>query len=221
MINSVGSSTSGTSSADTAMQQATGMTSDDFLKLFIAQLQNQDPLSPQDPSAMLTQLAQINQVEQSYNTNTALQNLLASQNNVTTMNSASLIGKTIMANGNAASFDGTNPAALQYNLSVPTATTTITITDASGQTVRTVSLGAQSAGDASFSWDGKDNNGTTLPAGAYTFAVAGTTASGAPVTGTTYIVGRVDGVSFASDTPSLTIGSASVALTDVISVKGV
>jgi flagellar basal-body rod modification protein FlgD len=203
------------------MQQATGMTSDDFLKLFIAQLQNQDPLSPQDPSAMLTQLAQINQVEQSYNTNTALQNLLTAQNNVTTMNSASLIGKTIVANGNAVSFDGTTSASLQYNLSVPTASTTVTITDASGQTVRTVSLGAQSAGDTSFAWDGKDNNGATLPAGTYTFAVTGTTAAGASVTATTYTTGLVSGVSFAGDTPSLTIGSASVALTDVISVKGV
>jgi len=220
MVNSVGS-TSATTSADTAMKQATGMTSDDFLKLFIAQLQNQDPLAPQDPSAMLTQLAQINQVEQSYNTNTALNNLLASMNYSAAMNSSSLIGKNVMANGNSASFDGATPAALQYNLSVPTASATVTISDASGRTVRTATLGAQQAGDTSFVWDGKDNNGATLPAGAYTFAVAGTTAAGASVAATTYTAGVVNGISLNNGAPSLTIGSASVLLSDVLSIKGV
>jgi flagellar basal-body rod modification protein FlgD len=223
MVSNVGSTTAttATTSADTAMQQATGMTSKDFLKLFVAQLKNQDPLSPQDPSAMLTQLAQINQVEQSYNTNTTLTSLLAAQNTATSMNSAVLIGETVKANGNSVSFDGTNSSSLQFNLSVPTASGTVTISDASGNTVRTASLGSQSAGDNTYAWDGKDNSGNLLSAGAYTFAVTGTTAAGSAATVTTYTAGRVDGVSFVSSTPTLTIGSVSVPMSDVISVKGV
>lgn len=223
LVNSVTTTTAttDTSAASSAMKQSIGLNKDDFLKLFITQLQNQDPLSPQDPSEFLGQLAQLTQVEQAYNTNTALSNLITAQNNSTTMTSVSFIGKTVKAFGNSAAFDGTSPASLQYNLSVPTASATLTISDASGKTVRTASLGAKTAGDGSFTWDGKDNSGSAVPAGAYSFSVAGTTAGGASVAATTYTAGRVDGVSLVNGTPSLTIGSASVSLTDVISVKGV
>lgn len=221
MVNSVTgtTATTTTTSADTSMKKDLGLDSNDFLKLFVAQLQNQDPLSPQDSSQMLTQLAQIAQVQQAYNTNTNLTSLLTAQNNSTAMDATSLIGKTVKANGSTAAFDGTNSSTLQFNLSVPTAVTTVTITNAAGNTVRTVSLGAQSAGDATYAWDGKDSNGTTVSAGAYTFAVSGTTAAGAAATATTYTAGRVDGVSYNdSGTATLTIGAASVALPDVISV---
>ncbi len=223
MVNSVTTTTAttDTSAASAAMKQSIGLNKDDFLKLFITQLQNQDPLSPQDPSQFLGQLAQLTQVEQAYNTNTALQNLITAQNNSTTMTSVSFIGKTVKALGNTATFDGTSPAGLQYSLSVPTASNTLTISDASGKTVRTVSLGAKAAGEGSFAWDGKDNSGSVVPAGAYSFSVKGTTAGGVSVAATTYTAGRVDGVSMENGTPSLSIGSASVSLADVISVKGV
>ena len=215
------SSTTDTSAASAAMKKSLGMNKDDFMKLFIAQLQYQDPLKPQDPSAMLDQLSQLSLVEQSYNNNTALKNLLTAQNNSTTMNSVSFIGKNVKANGNAASFDGSSPASLQFNLSVPTSSAAITISDASGRVVRTATIGSSNAGDANFSWDGRDNSGSLLPAGAYSFAVSATTATGASLPATTYTTGRIDGVNLAGGTPQLTIGAASVALSDVISVKGV
>lgn len=220
MINAVASTTD-TTAAAAAMKKSTGLNQDDFLKLFIAQLQNQDPLKPQDPTEFLGQLAQLTQVEQAYNANTALQNLLTAQNNSMTMTSVSLIGKTVKASGNSADFDGAAPATLQFNLAVPTTSATVTIADAAGRIVRTAPLGAQAAGDASFAWDGRDSSGTLLPAGAYSFSVSGTSADGSAVTATTYTTGRIDGVNLANGTPVLNIGSASVSLTDVISVKGV
>lgn len=191
------------------------------MKLFIAQLQYQDPLKPQDPSAMLDQLSQMTLVEQSYNNNTALNNLLTAQNNSTTMNSVSFIGKNVKANGNTAAFDGSSPTSLQFNLSVPASSATVTITDASGNTVRTATVGALAAGDSAYAWDGRDNSGALLPAGAYNFAVNATTASGTTLAATTYTTGRIDGVNLANGTPVLTIGAANVSLTDVISVMGV
>jgi flagellar basal-body rod modification protein FlgD len=219
MITNVTSATD-TTAANAAMKSSLGLSSDDFMKLFVAQLQNQDPLQPQDPGQMLDQLSQLTTVQQSYNTNTALNNLLTAQNNSATMNSVSFIGKNVIANGNTVAFDGTDQASLQYNISVPTASSTVTISDASGNVVKTATLGAQGAGNLTYAWDGTGNNGNLLPAGAYNFAVNATSASGAAIVATTYTTGLVTGVDMSGATPMLNIGAASVALTDVLGVQG-
>jgi flagellar basal-body rod modification protein FlgD len=200
------------------MKKSLGMNKDDFMKLFIAQLQYQDPLKPQDPSAMLDQLSQLTMVEQSYNTNTALTNLLTAQNNSIGLTAVSFIGKDVKANGNVTTFDGSTPAALEFNLPSSAASAQITIKDSSGNTVRTATLGSTNAGDYAFSWDGRNSSGTSLPAGSYNFAVTASSASGSAITATTYTTGKVDGVDLSGSTPMLTIGTTSVALSDVISL---
>jgi flagellar basal-body rod modification protein FlgD len=217
MVSTV-TATTGTAAADAAMKKDLGLNKDDFMKLFIAQLQYQDPLKPQDPSAMLDQLSQLSLVEQSYNSNTALTNLLAAQNNSNSLAAVSFIGKNVKANGNSATFDGGAQSVLQFNLSLPAASAQVSIVDGSGHTVRTATLGSTTAGDNSFSWDGRDSSGALVPAGAYTFAVTATTANGSSLPVTTYTTGRIDGVNLSGSTPRLTIGASSVALSDVISM---
>jgi flagellar basal-body rod modification protein FlgD len=84
----VGSTT--TASATTA--SAASLDYSAFLKLFIAQLKNQDPTQPMDSSQFVAQLATFSQVEQAYSTNSKLDSLL-------TANSLSIgdqvIGRTI------------------------------------------------------------------------------------------------------------------------------
>ena len=118
MVSTV-TSTTDTAAASAAMKKSTGMNKDDFMKLFIAQLKYQDPLKPQDPSAMLDQLSQLSLVEQSYNSNTSLNNLLTAQNNSISLSAVSFIGKDVKANGNSTSFDGSTPSPLEFSLSLP------------------------------------------------------------------------------------------------------
>ncbi|OGU15202.1 MAG: flagellar hook capping protein [Geobacteraceae bacterium GWC2_53_11] len=201
-----------------AMKKSLGMNKDDFMKLFIAQLQYQDPLKPQDPSAMLDQLSQLSLVEQSYNSNTSLNNLLTAQNNSISLTAVSFIGKDVKAHGNSAQFDGSSSTSLEYSLPLSASSSQITIADAAGKTVRTAALGSSGAGDKAFSWDGRDNSGALLPAGAYTFAITATAADGSALSASTYTTGRIDGVDLSGSTPQLTIGATSVALSDVISM---
>lgn len=217
MVSTVTASTDPTAAA-AAMKKSLGMNKDDFMKLFIAQLQYQDPLKPQDPSAMLDQLSQLSLVEQSYNSNTSLNNLLTAQNNSISLTAVSFIGKDVKAKGNAATFDGSASTALEFNLPLASSSTQVSIVDGSGHTVRTATLGSRNAGDSSFAWDGRDNSGALLPAGAYTFAVSATAANGSALAATTYTTGRIDGVDLSGSTPQLTIGATSVALGDVISM---
>jgi flagellar basal-body rod modification protein FlgD len=217
MVNTVTASTD-TTAAQAAMKKSLGMNKDDFMKLFIAQLQYQDPLKPQDPTAMLDQLSQLSLVEQSYNSNTALNNMLTAQNNTNSLSAVSFIGGTLKANGNAATFNGTDSTDLKFKLEGSAASTRITITDSTGHVVKTATVGDLKSGDNSFTWDGRNNSGALVAAGSYNFAVAPTTAAGGPVTATTYTTGRIDGVNLTGSTPMLTIGATSVLLSDVISV---
>jgi len=208
-----------TTAAADAMKKELGMNTDDFLKLFVAQLQYQDPLAPQDPTEMLGQLAQLTQVEQSYNTTTALNNLLAAQNSSLASSAVSLIGGTITATGNQTNFDGVNAAAMKYSMPAATATTTLTITNAAGTVVRTIDLGAQSAGTATYQWDGLDGQGNQLAAGAYTFAISGTDAAGGKQIATTYTTGVADSVSFDNGLAYISIGAVTVPYSSVTKVS--
>jgi len=217
MVSTVTASTD-TTAAAAAMKKSVGMDKDDFMKLFVAELQYQDPLEPLDSSAMLDQLSQLSLVEQSYNSNTALNNLLTAQNNSISLTAVSFIGKDVKAYGNSASFDCTAPTALEFNLPLSASSTQVSIVNGSGQTVKTATLGSRSAGENSFSWDGRDNSGALVPAGAYTFTVTAKAADGSSLTATTYTTGRIDGVNLSGSTPQLAVGAVSVALGDVISM---
>jgi flagellar basal-body rod modification protein FlgD len=85
-----------------AMQTSTGATSassksktldyNSFLKLLVAQLQNQDPTNPSDPTAFVSQLASFSAVEQQVNANSKLDALLTQS---AFSQAASLVGKTV------------------------------------------------------------------------------------------------------------------------------
>lgn len=87
--------TSGTAQADNRNNLASEET---FLKLFVAQLQNQDPLSPnqQDPTQMVSELAQFSQLEQMVNIGSDVHSI--SQNIAGTASAASTSSQT-QANG--------------------------------------------------------------------------------------------------------------------------
>jgi flagellar basal-body rod modification protein FlgD len=74
---------------------------DDFLKMLLTELQNQDPLSPMDSSQMLTQIGQISQVGATQSLTDTLQSVLLGQN---LNNATAMIGKTISGLAD----DGTN-----------------------------------------------------------------------------------------------------------------
>ena len=220
MITTVGSATTGSGAAEAAMKQSTGMNKDDFLKLFVTQLQNQDPLNPQDGTQFIGQLAQLTQVEQAYNTNTNLQNMLNQGNNSATLAAISLIGKQVEAAGSQVNLQPGGPASINFTLAQAADQVTVSFQDASGALVKTVSAGAKGQGAGSLAWDGTDNSGAKLPAGAYTFSISAKDAGGNNVTSTSVIRGKVDGVDMSGATPVLSIGSVKVNLTDVTSVNG-
>jgi len=73
---------------------ANGVTTDEFLQLLVAELQNQDPTQPMDGTTFLTQLAQFQQVEQGVSLNQDVSGILTDANNI-----AASFGETGAAKG--------------------------------------------------------------------------------------------------------------------------
>ena len=218
ITNVAGTAVVGTAAADATMKQTTGMNKDDFLKLFVTQLQNQDPLNPQDGTQFIQQLAQLTQVEQAYNTNSNLQSMLNQGSNSTTIAALSMIGKQVEAPGSQVNLVSGSPAAANFSLALPASQVTVSVQDASGATVKTLSATAMAAGKGSLTWDGTDNAGSPVASGAYSFSVTAKDANGANVTSTPLVRGKVDAVDMSGATPVLSIGKVRLNLTDVTSV---
>lgn len=68
---------------------------DDFLKLLITQLQNQDPTSPMEDTQFISQMAQFSSLEQMTNMSTSFSKMAAMLNS---QEAASAIGKTVELN---------------------------------------------------------------------------------------------------------------------------
>jgi flagellar basal-body rod modification protein FlgD len=199
-VTTILNSTNGSAQTSTATKT---VDKNDFLKLFVTQLQYQNPLSPMDSTGFTSQLAQFSSLEQLTNINAAMSNLTAYQNSMQNTLAAGLIGKTIKVSGNQVSLAGT--AALNYSLTGAAAQTKISIYDSTGKCVRQADLGNRNAGAATYTWDGKDSLGNTLPDGAYTFSVDALDTSGAKVCATTLTYGVVTGIVFENNATYLMV----------------
>lgn len=200
------------------------MDRDDFLLLLVTQLSNQDPLNPMDGQQFAAQLAQFSSLEQLINlndgmaTNTQLNGLLAQSINSGV--AAGLIGKEVEAVGNTLTLNGERGQTMHYELEHAASAVSIDVFDEAGRKVRTIDAGAQSKGERSVAWDGKNEAGESMPAGKYTFQVNATDNTGASVTATHLMRGTVDRVSFSQEGILLWIGDESIVMGNVRSVIG-
>jgi len=183
--------TTSTSSAATDPGQALNQT---FLKLLVAQLNNQDPTNPMDSSQMTAQLAQIDTVSGISSVNTSVQSLLSEFQQFASMQAAQLDGRSVLVAGNDLTLASGGTATGSVSFAAAADTATVKISDASGNVVRTLNLGAESSGMQRFTWDGNTDAGSAAPAGSYTFSVSAS-ASGSAVSTTSYAPEKVTGVS--------------------------
>ncbi len=150
-----------------------GEQQDRFMKLLVAQLQNQDPMNPMESAEMTSQMAQINTVTGIEKLNTTMTQMLSTFNAGQAVQAAGLIGHEILASGRSMAFDGSTPATAALDLENAASSVLVNIYDAKGALVNQVALQEQAAGTVSFSWDGKLADGSTAPAGNYTVTAQG------------------------------------------------
>lgn len=142
---------------------------DEFLNLLVAQLNNQDPLSPQDNGAFIAQLAQFSQVEGIGKLNTSMESLLSGYQSSQALQASSLVGRKVIVPSNRAEVDTSQTFKGGLTLPASSSNVAVNVYDNSGALVSRVNLGQQAAGNVSFMWDGKDASGNLLPPGSYRF----------------------------------------------------
>lgn len=201
-------------------QQNQQLSSKQFLTLFIAQLQQQDPLSPMDPQQLTAQLAQLSSLEQLTGINTRLDKLATQTNSSTTSALIGLIGKQVTFDGTHLPVKDGHASAVSYKLDGATDKVTASVVGSDGKVLRTVEIGAQSAGSHTFQFDGKDGNGTPLADGTYKLEIAALPKGSKTATAVALTTqATVDGVDFSSDPPVLIAGGQRIGLDQVQEVR--
>lgn len=152
-----------------------------FLQLMITQMNNQNPLSPQDNTEFVAQLAQFSSVEALERLNTSFNSFMS--NNA--LQASSLVGRSVSVETETSTLYSGGIVAGSVDLTYSTSDAQMRIYDEAGELVQTIPVGALSQGENVFRWDGQnlEVNGQLLDweagenaaaAGQYRFEVTAT-----------------------------------------------
>ena len=206
------------SGSETYVPDKTTLGKDDFLKLLVSQLKNQDPLNPMESTEFTAQLAQFSSLEQLTNMNKNLDYLLLYQTSINNAQAVGFIGKTVKAEGNSITVkDGTSDQ-VQFDLAGDAAGVNVFIYDASDNLIKTINCGALNDGEQSIEWDGTNDDGETVSDGTYTFEVSARDGSGDTIKASTYMTVKVTGVTFKDGNAYLLAGDTEISMNDIIEV---
>lgn len=151
-------STTGTTAKNSMDPKAS---QDRFLKLLVAQLNNQDPLNPMDNAQMTTQMAQINTVSGIQELNATLNNMAAQFSSQTALQGTSLIGREALLPGDKLTFkDGQAKAA--FSLDSKATDVKVDIMGTNGEVIKTVEMGALGSGLHRFNWEAEGVDPATV-----------------------------------------------------------
>ncbi|MGE4317460.1 MAG: flagellar hook assembly protein FlgD [Deferribacterales bacterium] len=199
------------------------MTQEDFLALFITQLQNQDPTEPLDTSDMMDQTATFTQIETMTTMSENIEDMVNSMDDMSSsmqMSSAtSVIGMVMEYEGNTTTLTE-GGAALEFEVASVPEKCTVVIRDEKGNFINSFSPAVNDTGKQYIIWDGTDADGNAMDTGPYKFTVTAYDANGEKIDVTEYGNGQVTGVTVEDGGIVYEVdGEFEVAAEDVISVR--
>ena len=138
----------------------------EFLKLMIAQINNQDPMNPTQNEQFLAQLAQFSTLEGIQNLNESVGSMTAIMRGTAATQAAGLVGRAVLVPTDTALMPGEG---FSGNVELPESVkqVVVEISSPSGALIKKITLGAQAQGLVRFDWDGRSADGTLQPPGIY------------------------------------------------------
>ena len=170
---------------------------DRFLKLLVAQMQNQDPLNPLDNAQVTSQMAQINTVSGVEKLNKTVTGLTAQFLQMQTLQGAALVGRDVTVAGNRMNI-GSDVGQGAFQLASDASASKVEVLRPDGTVMDTLQLGPQKAGRVNFEWAAKGADAQSD----IRFRVVATN-NAAPVVATPYMRDKVVAVNMGGDTLNL------------------
>ena len=193
---------------------------DEFMKLMVAQLNNQDPTKPMENAEFLSQLAQFGTVNGITELQTSFNSLTTSLQSNQALQASTMVGRTVTVPANTVNVEAGKAVEGGVELTGNTGELNLLIKNSSGQVVKELNLGAQQEGVVNFKWDGLNDSGSAVPAGQYSMIAE------AAIDGETQVMGtmlqaKVDSVTLSgANGPLLNLaGLGSIGINEVKQVK--
>jgi len=143
----------------------------DFIQLFITQLQYQDPMNPIENNEMAIQLALFNQVDQLFKINETLETLVSVSKSLDLTYVSNLIGKKIKVETNIGRVENGEFLGGEFTLEEPVNYVEIVVKDSNGNLVDKIQLNSLQAGTYKIEWDARDQKGNEVSDGNYIFSI--------------------------------------------------
>tara|TARA_R110002072_G_scaffold31735_19_gene97781 strand:- start:26267 stop:26935 length:669 start_codon:yes stop_codon:yes gene_type:complete len=140
-----------------------------FLELMVAQLNNQDPLNPQENGDFIAQLAQFSSVEGIDNLNSTVEVMSSSLQSSQALQASALVGRTVHVKTDSSFLAPEGEVTGSIKLDNSTTDLKLDISNSAGVLIDQIDLGSQAQGEIRFAWNGKDNDGVPYSAGEYFF----------------------------------------------------
>lgn len=216
-------SSSASSSASSLTNGNSAVGKDEFMKMLIAQLKNQDPMNPMDGTQFAAQLAQFSSLEQLTNLNENVQNsidanYLLSQSINNTM-STTLIGKEVKLDSNSINYTGQDSVDFEYDLPSNAQSVTVKIYNDAGALIKTIENAPKDMGSTKLNWDFTDNAGRNVQHGDYTIKIEAADSAGNTMSNvSTYLLGVINGVKFGPDGSSIVIDGNEYWLSQIVEI---
>jgi flagellar basal-body rod modification protein FlgD len=217
-IDSVSTAAAGSGPAAIGSGRDNELGKEDFLKLMIVQLTQQDPMNPQNSTEYVAQLAQFTSLERMVNMERTMEHVALAATATNSTLAVGFIGKTVMASGDQVTLGKTGGTQIAFNLAKDAPDVTVEIRSEDGELIKSFEMSGKE-GENKLSWDGMTDDGKRAYAGEYTISVKASDVKGNEIGVYTQVQETVKSVSFKGGFPELVMESGrKVTLSQVMEV---
>jgi len=175
-LTSLGSSAGASTAAPPRRNQLQELGSDQFIALMVAQMKNQDPMKPTDPSEFLGQLAQFSTVSGVRAMQDSMSDMVTTMRSSQMLSGTQMVGREVLANGGQLNYDGLGLVNGAAELPRGVNSASVLVKDLTGTVVRQLPL-STAEGLNGFTWDGMSDTGEAAPSGRYSIEIVARSAS--------------------------------------------
>lgn len=144
---------------------------DEFMKLLVAQLENQDPTNPQKNGEFIAQLAQFSQLQETQKMSESMEGVTSAFQSAQHLQATSLVGRPVHVESQETLLTDEGAVSVVADMPQASSNATLSVYNEAGEQVDNYDLGQQPAGQNEFLWSGMKTEDERFPPGMYRFEV--------------------------------------------------